>query len=211
MIWNDDFIWLHVPKCGGSFIETVFSRRFSRLSSLRQDPVGIDVDPEIRWHDSIARRERRDPAFLAGDREVIIPIRRLPSWLVSIYNFECGRSPWLDHSPERLFQGKFMHQTGVEMSADAIIRSYVPSDLVESGRLYFTRLEYLEMDFRIVFGRFIDTTCVPTSDFAHKVNASADHLPARIRDQLFESSGELYRLCPAWAAIERMAYGAIED
>lgn len=210
MIWNDDFVWLHVPKCGGTFFQALF-REYYRLSSIRQDLVGLDVDPEIRWHDLIAVRERRDPAFRAGNRTVIVPIRRLSSWLVSIYNFEFDRSPHLDHLPDRLFQGKFMHHTGVEMSADGVVTHYVPRDLAESGRLEFIRLEYLEMDFRMVFGRFVDVTCVPTSYFARKVNASTDHLPAPIRDRLFECRRDLYRLCPAWAEIERIAYGSLED
>ena len=207
MIWNDHFVWLHLPKCGGSFIESVFRRYFSDRRSIRQDVIDLSLDPDISWHDSIKTRERRDRGFRVGDRTVIVPIRRLPTWLISIYNYEYGRNPQFDHRPSRLLQGRFMNHRGCEVSADALINHYVPSELAESGRLRLVRLEYLEMDFRAIFGQFVNVSRVPSSEFSRKVNASTNHVPEPIRLKLLYDHDELYQLCPAWASIERLAYG----
>jgi len=207
MIWNDEFVWLHVPKCGGSLIETIFKTRYSGRPSIHQDLVDIDVDRKFSWHDSIDDRERRDPTFRAGQRTVVVSIRRLPSWLTSVYNYTRMVTPHLEQVPERLLLGRYLRHDGVELSADDLINYYIPSRLRESNRLQFVRLEYLEMDFRVVFGQFIDVSCVPSSDFARKVNASPSHLSGAIRDRLLEATRELYRLCPAWATIEQIAYG----
>ena len=75
MIIADRFLWLHLPKTGGT----------SMNSLCRQWQVpGLQIDPDdtAQKHDSVALRESRGN-WRAGDRRRFITARRLADWLVS--------------------------------------------------------------------------------------------------------------------------------
>src|SRR5690554_6555415 len=103
MIYNDDFVWLHFPKCAGTLVENIFDKYLNGLKNLHQDPVGLTLDPGVSWHDSLEDRAERSKEFSLGDRDIVIPVRKLPSWLVSRYCFEVQRSPSLPHDKQMLF------------------------------------------------------------------------------------------------------------
>lgn len=207
MIIGNDFVWLHFPKCAGTKTENIFRRYFSDRADIRQDLVDTALDPKASWHHSLTEREWRDKSFRTGDRLVICPIRRLPAWLASRYNFECARSPQLDHRPERLLTGHFLNANGSEGHADTVARRYLPEAVLSSPRLVFIRTEHFEADFRRVFAPFIDINRIPPEEFSVRENAAPDVLPPEIRRQLSTANRGLYESCPLWARIERLAYG----
>lgn len=206
MIYSDDFVWLHFPKCAGTKVERLFASYFSNEQGIYQDPVGIQMEPPVLWHDNIARRESRDPNFRLGSRTVICSFRRLPAWLLSRYNYEYQRSPHLNHRPERLLMGRFLGRTGQENHADVIAKNFLPRTILESGKLIFLRTEYFELDFKAVFGNYVNVSVIPDWEFAKKENISEDNVPSHIRKQLFEDQGSLYAKCPYWKMIEDIAY-----
>ncbi|PID60235.1 MAG: hypothetical protein CSB44_10900 [Gammaproteobacteria bacterium] len=206
MIYNDEFVWLHFPKCAGTKIEQLFAKYLADVPGLVQDPVGLDLDPTVAWHDTVARRSERDPDFALGDRTVVCSFRRLPGWLVSRYNFEFRRSPDLEHKPELLLEGRFLEQGGFLNHADAYARNFLPPAIVESGKLAFLRTEYLEEDFHSVFSRFIDVSAIPTSAFRSKANKSGQHIPADVRETLARREDDIYASCPYWRDLEKIAY-----
>lgn len=207
MIYNDDFVWLHFPKCAGSKIESLFRTYLSGVPGLVQDVVDPQRDAVRVWHDSVADREARDPAFALGNRTVICSIRRLPAWLVSRYNFEYERSPHLPHDPESLLEGCFLERRGKRNHADNFIRKFLPPHLLDTGRVKFLRAEFFERDFRNLFGGYMDLTVIPPEEYASRTNASPNHLPAEMTRRLF-ASPEVYAKCPAWRAVEELAYGS---
>lgn len=208
MIYNNDFVWLHFPKCAGTKTERIFARYFSSRDDIHQDIVNPALDPKASWHHSLAERERHDKSFVTGDRLVICAIRRLPAWLESRYNFEVARSPQLNHQPERLLTGHFLHANGSEGHADNVARRYLPDALLVSPRLVFIRTETFEADFRRVFAPFVDVNCIPPEEFAQRENAAPNVLPAEFRAHLRapESLAVLYGACPLWARVEALAY-----
>jgi hypothetical protein len=234
MIYNADFIWIHVPKCAGTktenlfrihfghhWLESAFSRLFGRkakvfvrratgaLTGLHQDIADVAVDPTIRWHDSIADREHRDSGFRRGNRAIVCPIRRLPAWLASIYSYHRGLSPHLDHRPERLLEGRFLYWDGSEGHADQVASRYLPDDVLESPRLAFVRTEYFAQDFRKVFGQFLDLSRIPAAELAVKENTSPFVLPDDIWQALNAPHSPVYGRCPIWSRCERVAYGGL--
>ena len=124
MIYNDDFVWLHFPKCAGTKIEKIFERYFTDVPGLHQDVVNVEIDPTVSWHDNIEQRMERDSHFQLRGRAIVCCIRTLPSWLISRYNFEVDRSPELDHKPELLLEGKFLEQSGNLSHADYTCRAF---------------------------------------------------------------------------------------
>jgi len=207
MIYSDEFIWLHFPKCAGTKIEHLFKTYFSHDKKIVQDAVDPAIDPRGTWHDSVSDREKRDPNFVLGNRVVICSFRRLPKWLDSRYSFEVQRSPQLNHHPELLLQGKFLEQGGHESHADLYVRLYIPQPLLESGKIRFVRTEYFESDFKRVFGEFLDIKMIPGWEYAKKVNISHSAVPDTIRKKLLEDPREVYENCPYWKAVETIAYG----
>ena len=232
VIYNADFIWIHVPKCAGTKTENLFRRHFGHdrlesvcrrlfgrravvlarqatgaLTGLHQDIADISVDATIAWHDSIADRERRDSRFRRGDRAIICPIRRLPAWLASVYCYHRGLSPHLDHRPERLLEGRFLSWDGSEGHADQVASRYLPTDVLESPRLAFVRTEYFAQDFREVFGQFLDTSRIPATELTVKENTSQFVLPDDVWQALNAPDSPVYGCCPAWSRFERIAYG----
>ena len=75
MIIADAFLWLHLPKTGGTSMNRLFQER--KLSG-----VEVDDDSTSLKHDSVALRESRGP-WRANARQRFITSRRLDDWLIS--------------------------------------------------------------------------------------------------------------------------------
>jgi hypothetical protein len=207
VIYSDDFVWLHFPKCAGVKIENIFKTYYSSDHRIHQDIIKPQVPPPPAWHDSIAAREKRDPDFLLGSRTIICSFRRLPGWLESRYSYEVRRNPQLDHRPELLLEGKFLERGGGQNHADFYVRKYVPEPILRSGKLKFIRTEFFESDFKRVFGEFIDVTVIPDWEFSKRENVSQSVVPAEIREKLIQNQQHLYEKCPYWKTVEAIAYG----
>jgi hypothetical protein len=207
MIYSDDFVWLHFPKCAGGKVENLFRTYYSSDKRIFQDIVDAKIDPHISWHDSVSDRERRDPNFVLGNRTVICSFRRLPTWLESRYSFEVKRSPQLNHQPELLLEGKFLERGGKQNHADFYARKYIPETILPSGKIRFIRTEHFESDFKRIFGEFLDVAVIPNGEFRKRVNVSKSALPDEIRKKLFQQQQEVYEKCPYWKSVENMAYG----
>jgi hypothetical protein len=208
MIYSNNFVWLHFPKCAGTKIENLFRTYYSHDKGIHQDIVETRIDPLATWHDTIASREKRNPDFTLADRTIICSFRRLPPWLESRYSDEVRRSPQLDHRPELLLEAKFLEQGGRLNHADFYARKYVPKSILGSDKLKFIRTENFESDFKRIFGEFIDVTVIPDWEFSKRVNVSNKNVvPEKVRNKLFQNSQEVYEKCPYWKAVEDIAYG----
>ncbi len=206
MIYSEDFVWLHFPKCAGTKIEHLFKTYYSNNKRITQDTVDPQANPQITWHDSIADREKRDRNFLLGNRVVVCSFRKLPTWLESRYSFEVHRNPEFNHQPALLLEGKFLEQNGRENHADFYAKKYVPDHLLTSSRLRFVRTEHFESDFKRIFGEFLDVNIIPNWEFNRRINTSQSAVPDTIRNQLLNQQQEVYEKCPYWKKVEDVAY-----
>lgn len=206
MIYNDKFVWLHFPKCAGTKIEALFSKYFSEETELFQDPVGLKNDPTIAWHDSISKREKRDPKFELGERTVICSFRKLPSWLISRYNYGRTVNPDLPVHYELLLEGKFLRENGVEAHADNLIKNFLPEVILKSGKVRFVRTEFFESDFKSIFGDYLDLSRIPDWEYKQNVNTSKSSLPLNIKEELHDTKRKIYQKCPYWQEVEKIAY-----
>jgi hypothetical protein len=192
VLYSDEFVWLHFPKCAGTKVENLFRTYYSFDKRIFQDVVDPILDPQATWHDSISDREERDPGFILGNRIVICSFRRLPTWLESRYSFEFQRSPQLSHRPELLLEGKFLEPTGEQSHADFYARTYISEYTLISDKIRFIRTEYFESDFKHVFGEFLDVTVIPDWEFGKRDNVSESAVPNKIRKKLFQNQQEVY-------------------
>ncbi len=206
MIYNENFVWLHFPKCAGNTIENLFRMYFGNDSTIFQDAIDQNSGTIPKWHDSIAKREAEDKTFSLGDRIVVCSFRQLPSWLISRYNYEVERNPGLPHRAESLIEGRFYEQSGFENHADYYARWYLPENILEHNDVRWIRTEFFEMDFKAAFADLIDLSRIPSDAYRMRSNVSISRVPQRVRDVLFAGDRSVYAKCPYWSSLEDFAY-----
>lgn len=201
MIIGPDFIWLHVPKCGGTAAERCLRQALGSNPEVHFDTIG--PSEEVIWHQNIQARANYDPDFDPSGKRIIACIRRLPGWLLSRVHFEYIRPP-IHPGPARdmqvptrdmLVRGEFFEYSGYHHKADNMIRQY-DNPSVD----HWIRIEHLHEDLSAFFG--FDVGEVP------RINETrVDYI--KNLDFWFtpDEIAQLYEHNPIWAAIERKAYG----
>ena len=135
MIIADAFLWLHLPKTGGTSMNRLFRER-----SL----AGVTVDPDntSQKHDSIPLRESRGP-WRAGQRRRFITFRPLNRWLISDWQHKRRHMNLPDLPFEPVRSGLFysLRQGGTWVAADWWLQYFEVDEHVTA-----LRLEHLQHD-----------------------------------------------------------------
>ena len=197
MIIGENFIWLHFPKCAGTFTEKLLRHHVRKDTIIKFDVLDPD---DVIWHQNISKREYMTNVDLSS-KEIICNFRRLPSWIISRVIYEENRSGNI--AARDLYTiGSFLKSNGESSNADNMVRRYTNRKVN-----HWIRVEYLEEDFVNVFSKFIDF--VPPLDlscFSSKLNSSdwGNDL-----EKWFSHSDlkKLYNSCPLWSKIELELYG----
>lgn len=202
MIIADKFVWLHFPKCAGSEIEGILRKNFGGKKGIAFDKIDYK---NVVWHQNIDDRERTEPSFKLGGRDVISAIRRLPYWLLSRIYFEKARSPDVVVTREMFLQGRFFEAPRLALPADHYVRKYTSRPVA-----HWIRTESLAEDFRRVFGQYLDLDQVDLESAFVQKNRN----PMRyISDLAFyfrpEELEGLYNANPRWRDLETELYGDI--
>lgn len=135
LIDSPAFIWLHLPKTGGTSFSELF--RQHRLPGCTVDPDHLDSK-----HDSIAVRENRS-GWRAGERPRFITSRRLENWLISDWQHKRRHMnlPNLDFDPVRRGLFYSLRLGGSWVAADWWLQYFEVDDTVTA-----LRLEHLQSD-----------------------------------------------------------------
>jgi hypothetical protein len=199
MIIGETFVWLHFPKCAGSFTENTLKKYFHSDPNISFDPI----DPlNVIWHQNIAQREKSQHIDLSG-KSIICNFRRLPYWIISRIRYEAARSG--QSVPREMYiEGEFFMVDGKKSSAEKVLEKFTEREVK-----HWIRVEYLETDFYQAFSNFLDVrTVVKSSDFNEKINAaeSVSHLDKWLNEN---EIGQLYESNPKWACLEKKLYGSL--
>lgn len=197
MIIGTDFVWLHFPKCAGTFTEKLIRSIDDGTNNIEYDPI----DPEnVIWHQNINEREN-----LTGNRlrekRIISNFRRLPFWVISRIQFEKNRSGReVNHDLYRM--GCFFESNGNINLADRYLSIY-GSPCVN----HWIRVEHLKEDFNSVFSEYLSYDLNRYENFFdRKINASG--WEGSIKDWFdYEDLVALYSTNPNWARLENRLYG----
>ena len=199
MIIHKDFIWMHFPRCAGTFTEQLLHKYYSANSDIAFD----EIDPgNVIWHQSVVERENNLGVKLSG-RDIICNFRRLPYWIISRIRYEKKRAG-IFYDKELYTRGIFNHRKGYQRTADMVLSKYLLQEVHS-----WIRVEYLEIDFMKVFSKYLDVQAkVQKSDFESFVNASGGKSNL---DEWFtpEDLNRIYNACPLWAKTENEVYGNI--
>jgi hypothetical protein len=197
MIIGTDFVWLHFPKCAGTFTEKLIRSIDDGTNNIEYDPI----DPgNVIWHQNIPERENVTGKILR-EKAIISNFRRLPFWVISRIQFEKNRSGF-EVSRDLYRMGCFLERTGSINLADRYLQKYgIP--LVN----HWIRVEYLKEDFSQVFSKFLSYDFNRYENFfARKINASG--WEGGVKDWFdYEDLVALYSSNPNWARLENRLYG----
>ncbi len=193
MIVADSFLWLHLPKTGGTSMNRLF---------LDRAIPGIAVDPDDipAKHDSVPRREHRGP-WRAGGRRRFITARRLADWLVSDWQHKRRHMglPDLDFAPVRCGLSYSLRLGGTWVAADWWLQYFEVDERVTA-----LRLEHLAPDLN---RHLLPLLPAGTPAFAELPRENSR--PAGSQAPAF-SAADLERIAavnPRWSAWERQVYG----
>lgn len=197
MIWNEKFVWLHMPKTGG----TTMSRIFKNINDAS---LNIDNDSQDKKHDSEYDRKYRDSDWEIGARKKLINIRRLSSWLISDWKHKRKHMqlPQLPFEPVKSGLFYSIKLGGIWVSAD-----YWLKHLNVDKDTDILRLEFLEIDFK----KYIYPLTTPegnTIEFSKKDNAIELNDKENSRYKLSNEIDieRIYTNNPYWAEIENRIY-----
>ena len=190
MILSDNFIWLHLPRTGGSST-AAWMRQIQNASDL---PLHIDPCDERLKHDNLATRFQR----LGKTQEVkfiAMNFRPLSDWLIS--NHQWAQSAGLKVPIERYLEGEFFSlRMGRWCSADWWL-DYFEMDQVT--HLFWS--ETLESDWRAFLNEATGLS-IPTDLKMERTNASRGAPERAGFAETFRESIATARN-PKWSALEK--------
>jgi hypothetical protein len=193
VIIGDRFIWLHLPKTGG----TSASRLFTELGlpSVVADDQSLDSK-----HESIEAR-LPDWDYESDSRSVFITLRRLPQWLLSDWHHKRLKMG-LDIPFEPVKSGLFysLRLGGVWVAADYWLRYFRIERC--SGVI---RLEHLEEDVRREIVPLLPLQSAPLCFPKANENRYSRDLGSYFRSSDLR---RIYENNPIWRQQEFSAYGS---
>ena len=193
MIIAEKFLWLHLPKTGGTSMNRLFRER-----SIPD--VYIDPDQSSTKHDSVDLREGRS-LWRSGGRRRFFTIRHLEDWLISDWHHKRRHMnlPDLDFSPVRSGLFYSLRLGGIWVSADWWL-SYFKIDETCTP----LRLENLSFDLNLNILPLLPETTLPFEMIPFE---NSKPLNSQAPISFSESDRRcIFNVNPRWSALENRIY-----
>jgi hypothetical protein len=195
VIIGDSFLWLHLPKTGGTSMN-----RLVREQGL--SGVVIDPDHTPQKHDSVPVRESRG-RWRAGERRRFITARRLEHWLISDWQHKRRQMNLPDLDFEPVCSGLYysLRLGGTWVAADLWLHYFEVDERVTA-----LRLEHLQDDLN---RHLLPLLPEGTAPFQTPPRENRKP-PAMASDEPSFNAEDLQRISavnPRWSAWQERVYG----
>jgi hypothetical protein len=196
LIVGDTFLWLHLPKTGGTSMNRLFRER-------ALPGVAVDPDSTPRKHDSVELRESRG-SWRAGDRRRFITARRLEHWLISDWQHKRRQMnlPDLDFEPVRSGLYYSLRLGGTWVAADWWLQYFEVDERVTA-----LRLEHLQHDLNQHLLPLLPQG-TPPFHTPPRENRKPTTMAADEPSFTAEDHARIAAANPRWTAWQRQTYGA---
>ena len=195
MLISNRFIWLHLPKTGGTSTAKLF--RDLKIPGISVDPDHIDAK-----HESIENRP--DGVNSATGKKIIITSRRLASWLLSDWHHKTKKMGLkIPFSPVKSGLFYSLRLGGTWVSADYWIHYFKATNCT-----HVVRLEHLEED----SNRYV-LPLLPKGTQALQFPRSNTNKYSHKIEKFFGKNDlkRIYQNNPAWANWEHKVYGSLAN
>lgn len=193
MILANHFIWLHLPKTGGTSTASLF--RKLDLPEITVDPDDVDAK-----HESIETRLKGiNP--LTGKKS-IITTRRLSTWLLSDWHHKTNKMGInIPFAPVKSGLFYSLRLGGTWVAADYWVHYFKAAECTHT-----VRLEHLEED----SNRFVLPLLPPRTQKLQFPHRNTNTYSNKIEDFFGRSDlKRIYQNNPAWSAWENKIYGSL--
>jgi len=197
MIEGPKFVWMHLPKTGGTSMNRL-------IRDLQIPQVIVDEDQYDHKHDSISLREKQS-GWKAGTRQRFITARRLSAWLISDWQHKRRHMgvPDLDFEPVRSGLFYSFRLGGTWVAADWWLQYFEVNADVQA-----LRLEHLSEDLNDYLLPLLPEG-TPKFMFLPRENAKPDHLNEGEPCFTTEDLKRIFLINPKWSEWEQQVYGNI--
>ena len=191
MIISNCFIWLHLPKTGGTSTARLF--REINIPGVSVDPDDVDAK-----HESI--EHRLNSVNLQTERETIITSRRLANWLLSDWHHKTKKMGLeLPFNPVKSGLFYSLRLGGTWVAADYWIHYFSATSCSHT-----VRLEHLEED----SNRYVLPLLPKGTKPLRFPNQNTNQYSRNIEDFFGKRDlNRIYENNPAWTAWEEEVYG----
>lgn len=193
MIITEKFVWIHLPKCAGNKTRMVLQQAlWDRI--LYQSPIGKEHESSL------------PKGFVLGDKEIVMNLRKIPSFLISKSNHHFTANRYgIPFSEQELLdlvkQGKTIQPPKRIMTADLVLNGF--TKILNSGnKVTYIRQEFYQQDMQEFLSRFK----------ARPADLKSKHSLRRPNSLLSEDNlseediKKIYETNPNWSKLEKKIY-----
>jgi hypothetical protein len=202
MIIADTFLWLHLPKTGGTSMNRLFRER-------ALPGVVVDPDDTVEKHDSVALRESRGP-WRANHRRLFITSRRLENWLVSDWHHKRRHMnlPELPFEPVRNGLFYSLRLGGTWVAADWWLHYFSIDEQITALRLEHLCYDLNKHLLPLLPPGTMPFNILPRDNANNASHAMAGHRRASAPSPFsLEDLQRIRTVNPLWSAWQQLIYG----
>ena len=197
MIEGPNFVWMHLPKTGGTSMNRL-------IRELHIPNIVVDEDQFDHKHDSISLREKQGD-WKAGTRQRFITARRLSAWLISDWQHKRRHMgvPNLDFEPVRSGLFYSFRLGGTWVAADWWLQYFEVNRQVQA-----LRLEHLPEDLNGYLHPMLPQG-TPSFAMLPRENAKPDRFNENEPRLSTDDFQRILQINPKWAEWEERVYGGV--
>lgn len=194
MVINENFVWAHLPKTGGTTTLEMFKKLDVEL--LLDDKTDPSKHQTFSVRQGLYTTNKASKNVLENidGKDRILGFRRLPNFLLSFYYHR------------KNFNNLVLNMNSIKeciidtSTCDDLLLGYEPNKVD-----HWLRVENIVQDFIDVMGNYVDS--IPTESLGNIIDNTNTYNKDIFSHFTKSEISRMYELSPTWASIEKKLYG----